>query len=65
MEPQKPPRLKRGDLIGLVSPASRIADTTRIERGVHYLETLGYHVLVGEHVTRQHGYLDERQVAER
>jgi muramoyltetrapeptide carboxypeptidase len=67
MEPQKPPRLKRGDLIGLVSPASRIADTTRIERGVHYLESLGYHVLVGEHVTRQHGYLagtDDERVAD-
>jgi muramoyltetrapeptide carboxypeptidase len=67
MEPQKPPRLKHGDLIGLVSPASRIADTTRIERGVHYLESLGYHVLVGEHVTRQHGYLagtDDERVAD-
>jgi muramoyltetrapeptide carboxypeptidase len=67
MEPVKPRRLKRGDLIGLVSPASRIADTTRIERGVRYLEGLGYRVLVGDHITRQHGYLagtDEERTAD-
>jgi muramoyltetrapeptide carboxypeptidase len=53
----KPPRLKKGDCIGLVSPASTIADTSRIERAVRYLEGLGYRTTVGMHATRRHGYL--------
>jgi muramoyltetrapeptide carboxypeptidase len=53
----KPPRLKKGDLIGLVSPASTIADPTRIDRGVSYLERLGYRVIVGQHVLKVNGYL--------
>ena len=60
----KPVRLKKGDLIGLVSPASRIADATRIERATRYLEGLGYRTTVGSNATRLHGYLagtdDER-----
>jgi muramoyltetrapeptide carboxypeptidase len=53
----KPSRLKKGDLIGLVSPASTIADPTRIDRGVTYLERLGYRVTIGEHVLKVNGYL--------
>jgi muramoyltetrapeptide carboxypeptidase len=64
MDAIRPKRLLPHDVIGLISPASRIADTARIERGVRYLEGLGYRVRVGENVTRQHGYLagtdDER-----
>jgi len=53
----KPPRLKKGDLIGLVSPSSTIADPARIEKGVSYLERLGYRVIVGNHVLKTYGYL--------
>jgi len=53
----RPPRLRKGDLIGVVAPASPIADAGRIEQGVRYLERLGYRVCVGESVTRVHGYL--------
>jgi muramoyltetrapeptide carboxypeptidase len=53
----KPPRLRTGDLIGLVSPASTIADATRIERGVTYLEKMGYRTLVGKNVLKTYGYL--------
>jgi muramoyltetrapeptide carboxypeptidase len=53
----KPPRLRAGDLIGVVSPASTIADPTRIERGVSYLEKMGYRTCVGEHILKTHGYL--------
>lgn len=64
MEPLKPRRLKAGDLIGIVSPASRIADPARIERGVSYLERLGYRTIVGKNVLNTYGYLagtdDER-----
>jgi len=63
----KPPRLKKGDLIGIVSPASTIADPTKIDRGVRYLEGLGYRVLLGEHILKTVGYLagkDAERVAD-
>jgi muramoyltetrapeptide carboxypeptidase len=63
----KPRKLKKGDLIGIVSPASPIADSTKIERGVRYLENLGYRVTVGEHVGKTLGYLagnDDQRVAD-
>jgi muramoyltetrapeptide carboxypeptidase len=55
--PLKPRKLKRGDLIGVVSPASPIADATRIEKGVRYLESVGYRVKVGRNVGKTLGYL--------
>lgn len=67
MEPLKPPRLKAGDLIGIVSPASRIMDPARIEKGIAYLERLGYRTVTGEHVLKTYGYLagtDEERVAD-
>jgi muramoyltetrapeptide carboxypeptidase len=63
----KPSLLKKGDCIGLISPASRIADTARIERAVRYLESLGYRTMVGEHAASLHGYLagtDEERAAD-
>lgn len=60
----KPKRLKKGDLIGVISPASSPSDLERIEKGVNYLEKLGYRVEVGKNVGKTHGYLagtdDER-----
>lgn len=53
----KPNRLQKGDVIGIISPASSPDDLTRIDTGVHYLETLGYRVEVGKHVGKIHGYL--------
>ncbi len=53
----KPKKLKKGDLIGIVSPASSPADLSRIEKGVKYLESLGYRVEVGKHVAKVKGYL--------
>ncbi len=53
----KPRRLKKGDLIGIVSPASPAADPSRVDKGVSYLERLGYNVTVGAHVGSVHGYL--------
>jgi muramoyltetrapeptide carboxypeptidase len=67
MECIKPQRLRKGDLIGLVSPASTIADASRIDRGVTYLEHLGYRVTVGKNVLKTYGYLagtDEERVAD-
>ena len=53
----KPKRLKKGDVIGIISPASPPKDMTKIEKGVKYLEGLGYRVEVGKNVEKSHGYL--------
>lgn len=53
----KPKRLHKGDLIGIISPASTPDDLTRINSGVKYLEKLGFKVLVGSNVGKNHGYL--------
>src|SRR2546425_3499234 len=63
----KPPRLRRGDVIGLIAPASAPSDLRKVERAVRYLEKLGYRVKVGEHVGARHGYFagtDEQRVAD-
>jgi muramoyltetrapeptide carboxypeptidase len=57
MNAVKPPRLRKGDLIGLVSPASAPSSGEKIEGSVRYLERLGYRVKVGEHVAKTCGYL--------
>ncbi len=53
----KPKRLKKGDLIGIISPASAPNDLFKIEKGVSYLEGLGYKVKVGKNTSTSHGYL--------
>jgi len=53
----KPPKLRRGDLIGLVAPASTPVADERIEKGVQYLEQLGYRVKLGAHIRDAYGYL--------
>ena len=53
----KPKRLKSGDLIGLISPASSPHDLTRINKSVEYLEKIGYKVEVGKNVGLVNGYL--------
>jgi len=50
----KPPRLRRGAVIGLIAPASPPVPA-KIEAGVRYLEGLGYRVKLGAHVRRRHG----------
>lgn len=60
----KPKKLNKGDIIGIISPASSPDESVRIEQGVRYLEKLGYKVKVGKNVGKTHGYLagsdDER-----
>ncbi len=53
----KPQRLKKGDLIGIISPASSPEDFSTIESGVKYLEGLGYKVELGKNVGQNFGYL--------
>ena len=63
----KPSALRRGDVIGLISPASPPLDEARIENGVRYLEGLGYRVQIGTNARARRGYLagtDEERVAD-
>jgi muramoyltetrapeptide carboxypeptidase len=57
MKSIKPKKLSKGDLIGIISPASTADDITKVEEGVRYLEKIGYKVEVGKNVGRYHGYL--------
>ena len=60
----KPSRLKKGDTIGVISPASKPGDEKKYYQGVKYLEKLGFKVVNGKNVLKQYGYLagadDER-----
>ena len=63
----KPKRLKPGDVIGIISPASSSDDITKVNRGVEYLEKLGYRVEVGKNVGQASGYLagsDAQRIAD-
>lgn len=63
----KPPKLNKGDLIGIISPASSPEDYSSIEIGIRYLERLGYRTILGENVFKNYGYLagtDEERVSD-
>ncbi|MEO8168112.1 MAG: LD-carboxypeptidase [bacterium] len=67
MKTIRPPKLNKHDLIGIVTPASPVADSSRIERGVRYLESIGYRTKIGVNVGKVRGYLagtDEERVAD-
>lgn len=53
----KPAKLKTGDVIGIISPASSSQDPKKIENGVQYLEKNGYRVEIGKNVGKTNGYL--------
>jgi muramoyltetrapeptide carboxypeptidase len=53
----KPRALRRGDVIGLVSPASAPTPPDKIQNAAVYLESLGYRVEVGPHACDSYGYL--------
>lgn len=53
----KPKHLIKGDLIGLISPASTPDNLEKINEAVRYFEKLGYRVLVGKNVGKIRGYL--------
>ncbi len=61
----KPKKLKRGELVGIISPASSANDERDVENGVKYIESLGYRTILGNNVGKQRGYLagtDEERV---
>jgi muramoyltetrapeptide carboxypeptidase len=53
----KPPRLVKGDVIGICAPSSPPTPAENVDRGIQYLEGLGYRVEVGKNVYRRNGYL--------
>ncbi len=56
MKVVKPPKLRRGDVIGIIAPASAPSSRDKIECGARYLEKLGYRVKLGKNVHAQHGH---------
>jgi muramoyltetrapeptide carboxypeptidase len=53
---RKPPRLRRGDTIAVVSPAAAV-QAEALRRGCDMLERLGFSVRVGAHVLDRHRFL--------
>lgn len=68
MKPRFPTSLRKRATIGIVSPASPQRDMSRLDKGIRYLEGLGYTVVVGEHArSRYAGYLagtDEERLSD-
>lgn len=64
---RKPPALCPGDTVGVIAPASRSAKPSLVKNGVRVLESLGFRVRCGQHLTKRHGYLagtDEERLAD-
>ena len=62
----KPKKLKRGDTVGVVAPASP-PNQEDLQKAIQYIESLGLRVKIGDHLNKQHGYLagnDEERVAD-
>ena len=53
----KPQRLKKGDLVGLLTPASPVFEPSAILEGKRALEELGFRVKIGARVGEKWGYL--------
>jgi len=63
----RPPRLRRGDLVGLANPASASFETMPVEVLRESLESLGLRVRLGAHFFERHGYFagtDEQRAAD-
>jgi len=63
----RPPRLRKGQTIGIVAPSSPQCDDERLRAGIRYFESLGYRTRQGEHLWKRYGYLagtDDERVAD-
>jgi muramoyltetrapeptide carboxypeptidase len=54
-----PPRLQKGDVIGIISPSAGLAPFAmhRIDRAVAYLTKMGFKVRMGTHALKNAGYV--------
>ncbi|WP_229483654.1 S66 peptidase family protein [Massilia horti] len=50
----KPPRLRQGDLIGLIAPAGHVSDAA-IEKSVRHIESLGFRAKEGRYLREVYG----------
>ena len=55
--PRKPPRLREGDTVGLVAPASAVTLPDELDRAVHWVTGMGLVPKLGQHVAGRDGYL--------
>ena len=53
----KPPKLKQGDVVGLISPSGVIHETEPYEIAIETLQSLGFKVKPSEHLYDRYGYL--------
>jgi len=58
--PRKPRRLREGDTVAIVAPASSWENRSELLRGVAGLEAWGLKVKLGAHVNDRHGYMAGR-----
>ena len=60
----KPKSLKQGDVIGIATPASSLNRYEALEKGIRYIESIGFRVELAPNVYKECGYLagndDER-----
>tara|TARA_Y100000780_G_scaffold71453_1_gene64024 strand:- start:115 stop:1134 length:1020 start_codon:yes stop_codon:yes gene_type:complete len=54
---RKPPRLRAGDTVGLVAPASALTLPDELDRAIHWITGMGLVPKLGQHVGEQYGYL--------
>ena len=59
-EVRKPPRLRPGDTVGVIAPASPWENRSELLRGLAGLEAWGLRVKLGAHVNDRHGYMAGR-----
>ena len=55
--PRKPRRLREGDTVAIVAPASSWENRSELLRGMSVLEAWGLRVRLGAHVNDRHGYM--------
>lgn len=63
----KPAKLKKGDTLGLISPASSLSSEDRYAEVAETIRTLGFDVKIGVHAKNHYGYLagtDETRAAD-
>lgn len=63
----KPKMLKRGDTIGMISPASNLSEEKKYAQVISQIKNLGFKVKVGSHIKDHYGYLagkDEDRAAD-
>ena len=53
----KPPKLEKGDTVGLIAPASCAFEPSTIRQGIETLQSLGFKVKTGRHIKEKFGYL--------